>query len=227
MIKNLVFFWAVLKPDSPNTGPEPSEVNVVVRSFSLGAVLVLSALAAIGLSSMSAVQAAYPGWSSHAGQQRNPQFRPWSRTDARPAAMQRRVQMRAPATRRSDQTSRRATSLSTGHQWRQQPDFGGQRAGARKAVPITRGQELGLRFRPDERASPYGQSVLPQGDGASAVQSEQLQSQFRPTRPKRKPTYEELEAERAAVQPQQIGPAMPYPMLPQPLPMYPGRAPLW
>jgi hypothetical protein len=93
------------------------------------------------------------------------------------------------------------------------------RTGSRKAVPITRGQELGLRFRPDER-DPYA--------GAPAFPAEPNRQptfgaddpQFRPVQKRRKPTYEELQAEQAASQspvqpPPQYGPGLP-PTLPLP-----------
>ena len=199
---------------------------MVARSLFSGLVLVLSTLASLGLSPVSVAEAAYPRWSSFAGQQKSPQFRPWSRTDAKPALARRQTQVRAASPHTPGRVSgRRSTTMSIGDQ-RRRPVFVDQRAGARKAVPITRGQELGLRFRPDERASPYNQADVPRVDTGSGAYSDQLQSQFRPTSRKRKPTYEELQAERAAVPPP-IGPAAPYPMLPQPLPPYPGRGPGW
>jgi hypothetical protein len=92
------------------------------------------------------------------------------------------------------------------------------RAGARKAVPVTRGQELGLRFRPDERASPYGQTTFPPS-GADPGLSPELQSQFRPTPKRRKPSYEEMQAESLPPQPF-AAPVMPYPALPPPIAPY-------
>jgi hypothetical protein len=100
-----------------------------------------------------------------------------------------------------------------------------QRAGARKAVPITRGTELGFKFRPDEREAPYGQA----GSGSGipgALPSPDLQSQFRPIRPRRKPTYEELEArQRPQAEIPPVQPLMPYP--PGALSPIPGRWNRW
>lgn len=97
-----------------------------------------------------------------------------------------------------------------------------ERSGARKAVPITRGTELGFRFRPDERESPYGvpgTGLVAPGSPASP----DLHSQFRPMKPRRKPTYEELEAEHQQF-PAPVQPLMPYPpVTPPPLPGYWGR----
>jgi hypothetical protein len=97
------------------------------------------------------------------------------------------------------------------------------RAGMRKAEPATRGQELGLRFRPDERESPYyGQSAPPPaGEGGYAPAAEP-QAQFRPTPRRRKQTYEEMQSESPPAGPP-VAPLLPYPsMPPQPLPGYGG-----
>lgn len=196
------------------------------RMFSMGVALGLAALVSLGISPLSAAQAAHPGWSGYAAQQKSPQFRPWSRADSKSFSVQRRSQARAPATGTMWGAERRRPPAMPSHRKGQQPVFLGGRAGARKAVPITRGQDLGLRFRPDERDSAYGPSgAAPTGGTADAFPAE-LHSQFRPTPPKRKPTYEELQAGSAS-QPQ-MAPPMPYPMMPTPpLPGYPGAWPSW
>ncbi len=196
------------------------------RMFSLGVALGFAALASLGISTISAAQAAYPGWPAYAAQQKNPQFRPWSRADSRSLSVHRQPQMRASATRAETGFENRRPPAMPSHRKGQQPVFSGERAGARKAVPITRGQDLGLRFRPDERDSTYGQSITPgSGGGVDAFPSE-LHSQFRPTQPKRKLTYEELQAGQAS--PPQMAPAMPYPMMPTPpLPGYGRGWPSW
>jgi hypothetical protein len=95
------------------------------------------------------------------------------------------------------------------------------RAGARKAVPITRGQELGLRFRPDERDPIGGQAYPGQpGQGAAGHFTPSDNSQFRPLPKAKRRTYEDMQAESQAVAPP-MAPAMPYPMLPMP-PVGPG-----
>ena len=99
--------------------------------------------------------------------------------------------------------------------------FDGSRAGARKAVPVTRGQELGFRFRPDERDPMAGQAYpgrAEQGAGGRFTSSES--SQFRPLPKARRRTYEDIEAENRAAEPP-VPPTTPYPMLPMP-PMGPG-----
>ena len=97
-----------------------------------------------------------------------------------------------------------------------------RRAGARKAVPITRGQELGLRFRPDERESPYAVPAPYAGDAPGDAAARDLQSQFRPIEKKHRRTYEEMQAEN--VQPVPMpAPILPYPSLPPP----PAFVPFW
>jgi hypothetical protein len=88
------------------------------------------------------------------------------------------------------------------------------RAGWRKASPITRGQDLGLRFRPDERAPAYGEVIAPGGGRGEPRE----QADFRPVEPRRKPTYEELQAREQATEPALRMPSVPYPALPPPLP---------
>lgn len=98
---------------------------------------------------------------------------------------------------------------------------GDARVGARKAEPVTRGQELGLRFRPDDRDSTQGQLVLPStGLAPGGGMGSQDQTPFRPVQPRRKPTYEELQADTGTALPPQ--PMMAYPPLSAPpLPVYP------
>ena len=135
--------------------------------------------------------------------------------------------MHAFPSRTSTQFAHRRQSLLLPHRKGQQPNLSTKRSGARKAVPVTRGQELGLRFRPDERESPYGQSAAPQGNLESEGYASELHSQFRPARPKRKPTYEELQAGSASAQPM-LRPMMPYPVMPTPpLPAYGRSWPGW
>lgn len=102
----------------------------------------------------------------------------------------------------------------------------GDRAGARKAVPVTRAQELGLKFRPDERAGAYGRAN-PGPASASDANASELQSQFRPAPAKRRPTYEELQAGAGtdARPAPWAAPAPAYP--PLPVPLLPGFGGPW
>lgn len=118
---------------------------------------------------------------------------------------------------------KRASAYRTGRPYRTDTPglISGDRAGARKAVPVTRAKELELNFRPDEREPVYGGiGVGPAGGAMGADHPD-----FRPTRPRRRPTYEELQAERLPPEPwtgsSSAHPApVPYPTAP-PLPMPP------
>jgi hypothetical protein len=101
------------------------------------------------------------------------------------------------------------------------------RAGARKAVPVTRGQELGLRFRPDESDSSYGEVLVPPATGGTETSSPALQSQFRPVQKRRKPTYEELQAETMPPEPPLPAPILPYPTIAPPPPGFGPGWPAW
>lgn len=192
------------------------------RMLYVGLVLGISALASLGLSPLSAAEGAHPGWSAHPTQAKRPQFRPWDRVESQSPLARSRRQAIAPSTRASAASGgQRYPATTTFGGGARQAVFSANRSGGRKAVPVTRGKDLGFRFRPDERESPYGQSAMPpDGDQSDAYQSE-LQSQFRPAQNRRKLTYEELQAESVSPQPM-VAPAMPYPTMPPPLPGYGG-----
>jgi len=99
-----------------------------------------------------------------------------------------------------------------------------RRSGSRKAVPVTRGQELGLRFRPDERDPSQQHLVVPDPADTGRYPSAG-QGQFRPIERQRKPTYEQLQAERDRPPPVR-GQYSPYPMLPTP-PLPGNPQPYW
>lgn len=178
--------------------------------LSLGAVLGLSVLATMGLSLFCLVEGAHPGWSTHAAPIKRPLFRPWDRAGSTSFASRLRSQVMS--------VSRQSTSIGDA---RRQDVFPAKRAGGRKVVPVTRGQDLGLRFRPDEGDSAYGQSGVPSAHGGPGNPQSDLQFQFRPIQSRRKPTYEELQAGDVSPQPP-IQPLMPYPVLPPPPPGYGG-----
>ena len=201
-------------------------LDLIARTFSWALALGLSVLASLCVSPLSAAQAAYPSWYSYAAQSKKPMFRPWTREDGRnltPRSQNRMGVYRAPAGRAMD----RRPHSNGWPRHNVQQTFSPHRAGARKAVPITRGQELGLRFRPDERASPYDQSHLPADAMKPSGDLLELHSQFRPAPQRRKPSYEELQAE-SLREPPVPGPAMPYPALPiPPAPVYRRAWPAW
>jgi hypothetical protein len=91
------------------------------------------------------------------------------------------------------------------------------RSSLRKAVPVTRGQELGLRFRPDAR-DPIEPRTFSQGGGdANRSRLDPPEDRrFRPMARERKPTYEELQAESRTVPP-----------VPSPATVYPPPPPVY
>ena len=101
--------------------------------------------------------------------------------------------------------------------------FAAARSGARKAVPITRGQDLGLRFRPDERESADGYVVTPQG-GITNTRFNLVtrRSSGRLRQDASEPT-EELQAETEA--PQSLAPPPLRPMMPAPPMLLPAVFP--
>ncbi|MCB1800377.1 MAG: hypothetical protein KDI82_01690 [Gammaproteobacteria bacterium] len=139
------------------------------------------------------------------------QFRPWSyQPDSATARSRTAGSPSKPRVSATVRASSREMDLFT------------DRAGARKAIPVTRGKELGLQFRPDDSAGPYGQSAVP----AVPPGVEQDQSQFRPLQPRRKPTYEELEMQAdSQFQGPVLQPVLPYPPMPTLPPRYPGMVP--
>ncbi len=98
------------------------------------------------------------------------------------------------------------------------------RAGARKAVPITRGQGQGQRFRPDDRYD-LGERIEPRTEPGDDAAAARLQSQFRPPRSNDRPSYEELQRGTDRQGPYGA-PLPPYPMTPG-FPGYGGYVPPW
>ena len=198
---------------------------MLARTVSWGVVLGLSVLVSLCVSPLSAAQAAYPSWISYASQAKKPLFRPWSRADTA-AWSDRRPVRKSPGAARVGTVSGRRMPPTRWDQRSGQAVFAPGRTGARKAVPVTRGQELGLRFRPDERESPYDRGAVGTVPGNENARLQELHSQFRPARPKRKPSYEELQAGEGAGQ-QMLGPMGPYPGMPPPIPGYGAAWPRW
>lgn len=168
--------------------------------ISLGVALGLSTLASLALSPLSAAQAAYTGWSPYAAPSKRPQFRPMRRVVNRATPVARwRPHGQASSARQvfvPAATRRAAAVINNDRRMATPRAFAAERTTPRKAPPVNRGQELGLRFRPDHRRSRFDQSGGPD-DAAPDAYQRGLHAQFRPatTRPKR--TYEQLQAQRA------------------------------
>lgn len=143
-------------------------------------------------------------------------FRPLGRADEMSTAPRRAAPSQLPSQR------------AAGNNWGARlPDITSARTGTRKAVPITRGQELGLRFRPDER-DPLQGRVSPSAPAPGALGDPPDGPAFRPLERRARPTYEALENERRAKESMQA-PPLAYPgMLPPPtLPPPRGALPVW
>jgi hypothetical protein len=126
------------------------------------------------------------------------EFRPLSRAEDKTAYP-----------RRPQAAAQRATGRAGSRAWL--PDITSGRKGSRKALPITRGQELGMRFRPDDRDPVQGPVGGPVNAGVPA--QAQPDVAFRPVPRRSRPTYEELEAERqGGARPPPVSGG--YPMLP-------------
>jgi|GEM_PF-3196987 len=196
---------------------------VALRMFSLGLVLGFVAPAVLVLLPISAAAAAFHGDSMHHRQQflvHEPGFR-LTATGADSVA-----RMAGAVSRAAGRVDGRRPFAAVQRNGSDGP-FASPRSGARKAVPITRGQDLGLRFRPDERDSNDGYVVAPQGGVTTQPFQSDEHTQFRPAPAKRKRTYEELQAETAAPQ-SPIPPPLPYPMMPAPpMPAYQPYFPHW
>lgn len=181
------------------------------RRFSLGAVL--SLLAGLGLCPLTL--AAWPGAALPGAPSQQPLFRPWGGVaDAMPGDRLIRPKGTA-APRLSRWSAARGGDVSVALRGSVHGRPASQRAGARKAEPVTRGHDLGLRFRPDEREPAHADGIPAAGNPGSA-DSQDLHSQFRPIERKRKRTYEEIEAERRSALPPP--PTVPSAGLPAPLP---------
>ena len=160
---------------------------MVARLLCIG--LGLGLLAQVGLA-FSPLSAAHAGPAFTARQARPPTFRPLVRGEPSQHGY-------APAWRpRYQKASRTGARRPLFSRDTAAPLIATPRAGVRKAEPATRGQELGLRFRPDERESPYyGQSGPPPDARGDRAFSSESQSDFRPIPRRRKRTYEDLQSE--------------------------------
>ncbi len=167
---------------------------MVARLLSLGFTLGVSALTCLVISPLSAAQAAYPAWSGNASQPKRPYFRPLSNSERRPIVPRWRPQVRAVSRVATSAPAPRAGAANSNYTRRQtRPVFSLQRTPPRKALPAGRGSQLGIRFRPEGRASTT--------NGASAAAAARdrlypagLHAQFRPVPRAPRPRYEALQA---------------------------------
>ncbi len=194
---------------------------MISRTFPLGVALRLMASASLGVCLSGNANADHPmGFAAahyqhmSAGSYRGLKSAPSMRW--RPHATER--SRPAPSVKRENRQDHPSAFRGT---YSQLPD----RAGARKAVPITRAQGQGQRFRPDDRYDLGGERIEPRSNPGDDAAAARLQSQFRPPRSNDRPSYEELQ--RATdLQAPYGAPPPPYPMMPG-LPGYGGYVPPW
>lgn len=184
-------------------GKTEVEISSARISF-LGWALGLSTLAALGFTSLSA---AHAGWGGYTNQAKSPQFRPWSRTQQQPAGRWRPQHIRYTRPVINAGGTRRPFTASPGIRTHT-PLFAGEGRNVRKAVAVTRAQDLGVRFRPEGRQPAYAWNQQ-NGDGNADRYQVRLHSQFRPTRAGRKATYEEIQYARGSRQ-RSYSPGMSY-----------------
>jgi len=203
-------------------------VILVARLLSLGILLGLSCLAALAFSPWSGAQGAQAPSSGLSGQvERAPRRPALSSGFHRSSPPIWRPRAVAPPLHTAATPASRTPSGERMRRRQGAPMIAAERAGSRKAVPVARGQELGLRFRPDDNASPYSQPGFAPTDTGQPG-SDALQSQFRPIPKRRKRTYEEMQSGMTSAPPQGLAPIMPYPMPgAPPLPGYGTYPPTW
>ena len=165
---------------------------MAARLLSLGFTLGVSALTCLLMAPLSAAQAAYPAWSGNASQPKRLSFRPLSDSDRRPTIPRWRPQISAG----SRATTARAGAASYARR-QTQPVFSMQRAPPRKAVPAGRGSQLGIRFRPEGRASTTD-AANPAPAAHDRRYPARLHAQFRPVPRAPRPRYEALQARHRA-----------------------------
>lgn len=153
----------------------------------------IASLFCVGLSPMTAAQAAYPAWSGYSAQVKRPQFRPWSRSERQ-----------TPTARWRPQATSAARAVSRPDSWRRPVTFGTQPSRAlaasrgsssvRYAAPRTPLQRPGVVFRPDDRqAATAGEAS--DDNSIRDPRRSALHAQFRPTGDrKRKTTYNDMQA---------------------------------
>jgi len=197
----------------------------------VGVAVGIAGLFCVGLSPLSAAQAAYPTWSAYSTQAKRPQFRPWSRSSERqvPAARWRPQaasgSMRAPAT--AARGNRRPMTFFA-------PTNRGRAAtaaqgGSRYAAPKMPLQRPAVVFRPDDR-EPGPDAWGAAGASTADPRQSALHAQFRPTAQRPKRTYEQTQSAAGGRTPfsTRMAPGMAYgaPPLRVP-PMYPQYWPQW
>lgn len=169
---------------------------MVARLLSLGFTLGVSTLTCLVVSPLSAAQAAYPAWSGNVSQPKRLYFRPLGNSERRPIIPRWRPQVSAGSRVAAfAPTSRAGAATYTRRQT--QPVFSLPRTPPRKAVPAGRGSQLGIRFRPEGRASTTN-AASPAPAAHDRRYPAGLHAQFRPVPRAPRPSYEALQARQRA-----------------------------
>ncbi len=169
---------------------------MVARLLSLGFTLGVSTLTCLAMSPLSAAQAAYPAWSGNVSQPKRLYFRPVSNSERRPMIPRWRPQVSA-GSRAATFASISRAGAATYNRRQTQPVFSLQRTTPRKAVPAGRGSQLGIRFRPEGRASTTN-AASPASAAHDRRYPARLHAQFRPVPRAPRPRYEVLQARHRA-----------------------------
>jgi len=169
---------------------------LVARLLSLGFTLGVSTLTCLVVSPLSAAQAAYPAWSGNVSQPKRLYFRPLGNSERRPIIPRWRPQVSAGSRVAAfAPTSRAGAATYTRRQT--QPVFSLPRTPPRKAVPAGRGSQLGIRFRPEGRASTTN-AASPAPAAHDRRYPAGLHAQFRPVPRAPRPRCEALQARQRA-----------------------------
>lgn len=196
---------------------------MVARSLSIAVAVGFASLVSVGLSPLSAAQAAYPSWSSSVAQPQRAQFRPWGRTERHQPVARWRPQTAVPRAVSRPGNERREVYFGSRQSRRVFDPTGVTRRYAAAKAPLPR---PGVRFRPDHR-EPVRESWGGREEATEWSRSG-TQAQFRPADRRRRASYEETQS---ATRPLARAPAAPYrgyavPPLAMP-PVYGGYWPRW
>lgn len=161
------------------------------RLLSLGSAVALSLFLLLGVSPGDGVHAAGAGWYGQSAPGKRPHFRPVNRMPRRPVDTRWRPQSVPDQRRIAYATGGSASAWSRVNRVRE-PVFSGTAVVARNPALSRRPVAGGTAFRPDRRGrGPVGGGSTGSEAGSSWLHV-QNRSRFRPTRTKRRVTYEEL-----------------------------------
>lgn len=157
------------------------------RMLSVSVVAGLASLGCLGLSPLSAAQAAYPSWYGYTTQPKRAQFRPWHRAERQQPATRWRPQSTDSRGLMRPQDRRRATTFTMSQTRAVGRPIGSDRHFAAPKAVLERPS---VKFRPDARATPQDQ-WQGQDTASRNWRGAALGVRFRPTEKRPKLTYEQ------------------------------------